>query len=156
MTQMTFADAEYAGKRKQTRKELFLIEMDQVVPWTGLVALIEPHYPKGEGGRPAYPLMAMLRVHLMQNWFGYSDPAMEEALYETTILRQFAGLSLERIPDETTILQLPSLAGETRIGGWDSGGDQWLSGRPRFVVAPRHYRRCHADPCAEFDQESGR
>ena len=78
--------------------------MDRVVPWKGLIALIEPHYPKGEGGRPAYPLMAMLRVHLMQNWFGYSDPAMEEALYETTILRQFAGLSLERIPDETTIL----------------------------------------------------
>ncbi|WP_347505250.1 IS5 family transposase [Pseudomonas anguilliseptica] len=109
MKQMTFADAEYAGKRKQTRKELFLIEMDQVVPWKGLIALIEPHYPKGEGGRPAYPLMAMLRVHLMQNWFGYSDPAMEEALYETTILRPFAGLSLERIPDETTILNFRRL-----------------------------------------------
>ncbi|CAP44527.1 IS5-like element ISPst5 family transposase [Bordetella petrii] len=109
MKQMTFADAEYAGKRKQTRKELFLIEMDQVVPWKGLIALIEPHYPKGEGGRPAYQLMAMLRVHLMQNWFGYSDPAMEEALYETTILRQFAGLSLERIPDETTILNFRRL-----------------------------------------------
>ena len=67
MKQMTFADAEYAGKRKQTRKELFLIEMDQVVPWKGLIALIEPHYPKGEGGRPAYPLLAMLRIHLMQN-----------------------------------------------------------------------------------------
>ncbi len=97
MKQMTFADAEYAGKRKQTRKELFLIEMDQVVPWKGLIALIEPHYPKGEGGRPAYQLMAMLRVHLMQNWFGYSDPAMEEALYETTILRQFAGLNLGKV-----------------------------------------------------------
>lgn len=109
MKQMTFADAEYAGKRKQTRKELFLIEMEQVVPWKGLVALIEPHYPKGEGGRPAYPLMAMLRVHLLQNWFGYSDPAMEEALYETTILRQFAGLNLERIPDETTILNFRRL-----------------------------------------------
>ncbi|ERN59148.1 transposase [Klebsiella pneumoniae 303K] len=106
---MTFADAEYAGKRKQTRKELFLIEMDRVVPWKGLIALIEPHYPKGEGGRPAYPLMAMLRVHLLQNWFGYSDPAMEEALYETTILRQFAGLNLERIPDETTILNFRRL-----------------------------------------------
>ncbi|KHL69028.1 DDE-type transposase [Pseudomonas flexibilis] len=109
MKQMTFADAEYAGKRKQTRKELFLIEMDQVVPWKGLIALIESHYPKGEGGRPAYPLLAMLRIHLMQNWFGYSDPAMEEALYETTILRQFAGLSLERIPDETTILNFRRL-----------------------------------------------
>ncbi|MGR1217444.1 IS5 family transposase [Metapseudomonas otitidis] len=109
MKQMNFSDAEYAGKRKQTRKELFLIEMDQVVPWKGLIALIEPHYPKGEGGRPAYPLMAMLRMHLMQNWFGYSDPGMEEALYETTILRQFAGLSLERIPDETTILNFRRL-----------------------------------------------
>ncbi|SEC56597.1 IS5 family transposase [Pseudomonas anguilliseptica] len=109
MKQMTFADAEHAGKRKQTRKELFLIEMDRVVPWKGLIALIEPYYPKGEGARPAYPLMAMLRVHLMQNWFGYSDPAMEEALYETTILRQFAGLSLERIPDETTILNFRRL-----------------------------------------------
>lgn len=109
MKQMTFADAEYAGKRKQTRKELFLIEMDQVVPWNGLIKLIEPFYPKGEGGRPAYPLMTMLRVHLMQNWFGYSDPAMEEALYETTILRQFAGLNLERIPDETTILNFRRL-----------------------------------------------
>ncbi len=83
--------------------------MDRVVPWKGLIALIEQHYPKGDGGRPAYPLMAMLRVHLMQNWFGYSDPAMGKALYETTILRQFAGLSLERIPDETTILNFRRL-----------------------------------------------
>ncbi len=109
MKQMTFADAEYAGKRKEPRKELFLIEMNQAVPWKVLIALIEPYYPKGEGGRPAYPLMAMLRVHLMQNWFGYSDPAMEEALYETTILRQFSGLSLERISDETTILNFRRL-----------------------------------------------
>lgn len=76
MKQMTFADAEYAGKRKQTRKERFLIEMDQVVPWMGLINLIEPHYPKGDGGRSAYTLMAALRIHLMQNWFGYSDPAL--------------------------------------------------------------------------------
>lgn len=72
MKQMTLAGAEYTGKRKQTRKELFLIKMDQVVPWKGLIGLIEPHFPKGDGGRPAYPLMAMLRVYLMQDWFGYS------------------------------------------------------------------------------------
>ena len=140
MKQMTFADAEYAGKRKQTRKELFLIEMDRVVPWKGLVALIEPHYPKGEGGRPAYPLMAMLRVHLMQNWFGYSDPAMEEALYETTLLRQFAGLSLERIPDETTILNFRRLLEkhELAVGilGVINGylGDRGLSLRQGTIV----------------------
>lgn len=70
MKQMTSADAEYTGKRKQTRQELLLIEMGQVVPWKGLITLIIPHYPKSEGERPAYPLLAMLRVHLMQNWFG--------------------------------------------------------------------------------------
>ncbi len=104
MKQMSFADAEYAGKRKQTRRERSLIEMHQVVPWMGLITLIEPIYPKGDGVCPAYLLMAMLRVHLTQNWFGYSDPAMEESLYETTILCQFAGLNLDWIPDETTIL----------------------------------------------------
>lgn len=69
--------AEYAGKRKQTRKERFPIVMDQVVPWRGLINLIVPYYPKGESGRSAYPLMDVLRIHLMQNWFGCSDPAME-------------------------------------------------------------------------------
>ena len=77
--------------------------MDQVVPWKGLPALIELHYSKGEGGRPAYPLIAMLRVHLLQNWSGYSDPAMEEVLYEMTIQRQSTVLSLERILDESTL-----------------------------------------------------
>lgn len=96
MKQMTFADAEYAGMRKQTRKELFLFEMDQVVPWRSLIVLINQHYPKGDGGRTTYPLMATLRVHLMQNWSGDSDLTMEEVLYETTILRQLSGLSLER------------------------------------------------------------
>ncbi|MFD2406905.1 IS5 family transposase [Azorhizophilus paspali] len=116
MKQLSFADAEYAGKRKQTRRERFLLEMDEVVPWTGLIALIEPHYPKGEGGQPAYPLAAMLRVHLMQNGFGYSDPAMEEALYEPP-LRQFAGLNLERIPDETTILNFRRLLEQHELAG---------------------------------------
>ena len=156
MKQMTFADAEYAGKRKQTRKELFLIEMDRVVPWKGLIALIEPHYPKGEGGRPAYPLMAMLRVHLMQNWFGYSDPAMEEALYETTILRQFAGLSLERIPDETTILNFRRLLEKHELAAGILAVINGYLGDRGPVAAPRHHRRCHADQCAEFDQEQRR
>ena len=104
MKQMSFADAEYARKRKQNRRERFLIEMDHVAPWKGLITLIEPRDPRGEGGRPAYPLIAMLRVHLMQNWFGYSDPAMEETLYETTTPPKFTGLSLDRIPDKTTTL----------------------------------------------------
>jgi IS5 family transposase len=129
--------------------------MDQVVPWKGLIALIEPHYPKGEGGRPAYPLMAMLRIHLMQNWFDYSDPAMEEALYETTILRQFSGLHLDRIPDETTILNF-RVCWRNRSGGRDFAGHQRLSGRPWFDAAPGHRGRCDDHLCAKFDQEQGR
>ena len=110
MTQLSFGDAEYAGKRKRTRREVFLSEMDQVVPWKSLLNLIEPLYPVAGRGRHPYPLATMLRIHLMQNWFGLSDPAMEEALYEVASMRQFAGLSLTRaIPDETTILNFRRL-----------------------------------------------
>jgi IS5 family transposase len=110
MSQMSFGDAEYAGKRKQTRREVFLAEMEQVVPWKPLLNLIEPFYPLAGRGRHPYPLETMLRVHLMQNWFGLSDPAMEEALYEITPMRSFAGLSLAGpIPDETTILNFRRL-----------------------------------------------
>ena len=110
MSQMSFGDAEYAGKRKQTRREVFLAEMEQVVPWRSLLNLIEPFYPVAGRGRHPYPLETMLRVHLMQNWFGLSDPAMEEALYEIAPMRVFAGLSLSAsIPDETTILNFRRL-----------------------------------------------
>lgn len=104
MKQISFVYAEYAGKRQQNRRERFLLEMDQVMPWKELSALIEPYYPKDESGRSSYPLMANLRVHLMQSWFGYNDPVVEDSLCETTILHHGAGLSLERTPDETTIL----------------------------------------------------
>jgi len=110
MSQMSFGDAEYAGKRKQTRREVFLAEMERVVPWKSLLNLIEPLYPVAGRGRQPYPLETMLRVHLMQNWFALSDPAMEEALYEITPMRVFAHLSLSApIPDETTILNFRHL-----------------------------------------------
>ena len=116
MTQLTFGDAEYAGKRKQTRREVFLAEMDKVVPWKALLALIEPVYPKAGRGRRPYPLMAMLRIHLVQNWYGYSDPAMEEALYEIAPIRQFAGLSLTgALPDETTLLNFRHLLEQNNL-----------------------------------------
>ena len=110
MNQISFADAEYAGKRKKTRREVFLEEMELVVPWKVLFKIIEPHYPMAGRGRRPYALESMLRVHLMQNWFALSDPAMEEALYEIASLRSFARLSLnEPIPDETTILNFRHL-----------------------------------------------
>ncbi|MFW8567348.1 IS5 family transposase [Orrella sp. 11846] len=111
MSQLSFSDFEHSTKRKQTRREKFLLEMDQVIPWSRLLALIEPVYPKGRTGRPPYALEAMLRIHFMQQWFALSDPAMEEALYDSYCMRKFAGLSLSMggIPDETTILNFRRL-----------------------------------------------
>ena len=109
--QLTFGDAEGLGQRKRTRKEIFLAEMEQVVPWNALLKLIEPHYPKmGRPGRQPYAVATMLRIHFLQQWYALSDPAMEEALYDTAVLRRFAGLSgLDDIPDETTILNFRRL-----------------------------------------------
>lgn len=109
--QLSFGDAEYTGKRKQTRREIFLSEMDQVVPWKELLALIAPHYPKlGQPGRQPYPLETMLRIHFLQQWYALSDPGAEEALYEIPSLRRFAQLGgLDNVPDETTILNFRRL-----------------------------------------------
>ena len=116
MNQISFADAEHAGKRKKTRREVFLEEMELVVPWKALIKLIEPHYPVASRGRRPYPLESILRLHLMQNWFALSDPAMEEALYEIASLRTFARLSLtQAIPDETTILNFRHLLEENDL-----------------------------------------
>ncbi|MHB8247577.1 MAG: IS5 family transposase [Acidithiobacillus sp.] len=110
--QMTFAEEpSLARRRKETKRERFLREMDRVVPWSRLVALIEPHYPKGGSGRKPMPLERMLRIHFLQQWYQFSDPGMEEALYEIPLLRQFVGIDLGRdlIPDETTILKFRRL-----------------------------------------------
>lgn len=88
---LTFGDAEDLGQRKQTRREVFLGQMDQVVPWKALLSLIEPHYPKsGQPGRQPYALETMLRIHLLQQWYALSDPGMEEALYDMPVMRRFA------------------------------------------------------------------
>jgi transposase, IS5 family len=94
--------------------------MDQVVPWGALIELIEPHYPKtgSKGGRPPYPLATMLRIHLMQQWYSLSDPAMEDALIEVPTMRRFAGIDMlsDRIPDETTILAFRHLLEKNNLG----------------------------------------
>jgi IS5 family transposase len=96
---------------KRTRKREFLDEMQRVVPWAELIALIEPHYPKGKTGRPPMGIATMLRVHFLQQWFGLSDPAMEEALHDVPLYREFADLEgpMRRLPDESTILRFRHL-----------------------------------------------
>lgn len=96
---------------KRTRKREFLEEMQHVVPWAELIALIEPHYAKGKTGRPPMGIATMLRVHFLQQWFGLSDPAMEEALHDVPLYREFADLEgpMRRLPDESTILRFRHL-----------------------------------------------
>lgn len=118
MKQGSLAEVGFARRKKPTRREVFLEEMKAGVPWARLEARIRPHYPAAGNGRRPYPLLAMLRIHFMQQWFGYSDPAMEDALWEMPLLRRFAGIELgtETIPDETTILNFRHLLERLSLG----------------------------------------
>ncbi len=118
MTQLTFAEAEYANKKHKTRREVFLERMEDLIPWARLEKKIARYYAKtsAQGGRPAYPLSAMLRVHCLQLFYNLSDPALEDALYEVESMRRFAGLKLDRIPDETTILNFRHLLERHGLG----------------------------------------
>jgi len=109
--QMSFAQSEYAGKKKQTRRERFLGEMERVVPWARLVVLIEPHYPLGQRGRPPIGIERMLRIYFLQQWYGLADEALEDAIYDSQAMRTFAGidLSVESVPDATTLLKFRHL-----------------------------------------------
>lgn len=112
MRQLTLAAQESFEKYgRKTRRELFLEQMDKVVPWRELEALIEPHYPKAGNDRPAVGLSIMLRIYFLQHWFNLSDPGAEEALYDSPALRRFAGVDPGRAaaPDETTILNFRHL-----------------------------------------------
>jgi len=117
MKQTTFASMSWAAKGRTTRRERFLAEMNAVMPWARLSALIEPHYPKAGKGRPPLGLERMLRVYFMQQWFNLSDPQAEDALYDIEPMRRFAGIELaeDTIPDETTILRFRHLLEEHRL-----------------------------------------
>jgi len=111
MKQISLSTTGFELAHKKTRKREFLEEMNLVVPWAELVSLIEPHAPKGKTGRPPFALSTMLRIHFMQQWFGFSDPAMEESLHDVPLYREFAELDagVSRLPDESTILRFRHL-----------------------------------------------
>jgi transposase, IS5 family len=119
MQQQTFAEASFEHYRKPTRREKFLREMEQVIPWRELAVVIEPYYPKAEGaGRPPVGVERMLRIHFLQHWFNLSDPAVEEALYDSRAMRHFVGIDLGRepVPDETTICKFRHLLEAHQLG----------------------------------------
>jgi hypothetical protein len=111
MKQSSFASLAWETKKKITRREKFLAEMEAVMPWDELLTVIEPHYARGDRGRPPIGLERMLRIYFMQQWFNLSDPAMEDGLYDSESMRRFAGVDLgaDAVPDETTILNFRRL-----------------------------------------------
>jgi transposase, IS5 family len=114
--QGSFAGAEYAGKKRQTRRDKFLTEMEQTVPWGRLVGRLALLYSKGERGRPPIGLDRMLRVYFVQQWYELSDEGLEDALYEGQAVRGFAGIELNHdpVPDATTVLHFAT--------GWSGTG----------------------------------
>lgn len=109
--QIGFAEAESAGKKRVTKRQRFLAEMEKVVPWPRLLSAIEPYYPKGKRGRPPIGLERMLRIYFLQQWYGLSDEGLEDALYDSIAMRTFAGIDLavEDVPDATTLLKFRRL-----------------------------------------------
>jgi IS5 family transposase len=118
MRQKTFSSIGFEVHHKQTRREKFLADMDTVVPWVSLCALIEPHYPSGERGRPPIGIDRMLRIDFLQQWFNISDPQAEDSLYDSVAMRNFVGIDLgrEAAPDETTICKFRHLIEDKGLG----------------------------------------
>ena len=120
MRQLTLASqAIFEKHSRKSKREVFLDQMEQVVPWTELLALVEPHYPKEGNGRKPVGLTIMLRTYFLQLWFNLSDPGMEEAFYDSSALRRFAGVDLgvAAAPDETTILRFRHLLEQHELCG---------------------------------------
>jgi IS5 family transposase len=109
--QTSFSQAEFADKKKMTRRETFLARMEAIIPWAALLAVIEPYYPKGERGRPPIGLERMLRVYFLQQWYGLADEAIEDAIYDSQAMRGFARIDLaaDGVPDATTLLKFRRL-----------------------------------------------
>lgn len=117
--QRTFASVAWSQKGRVTRRERFLAEMDAVIPWATLIALIEPHYPKAGRGRQPLGLEKMLRIYFLQQWFNLSDPQAEDAIYDSESMRRFARVELSEdvVPDETTILRFRHLLEQHELTG---------------------------------------
>src|SRR5271168_4823785 len=111
MHQISFSQAEFAGKKKLTRREKFLARMEEIIPWAGLLAVLEPFHPKGERGRPPVGLERMLRMYFLQQWYGLADEAIEDAIYDSQAMRGFARIDLaaDGVPDATTLLKFRRL-----------------------------------------------
>ena len=154
MKQLTLAASGFERYAKTTRRATFLAEMEQVVPWRRLCRLIEPVYPKAGNGRPPVGLERMLRIYFLQHWFNLSDPAVEEALYDSLSMRRFVGIDLGRepVPDETTACRFRHLLEEHELGRrlFEEVHRTW---RLKASSLQGHHRGCDDHQRPEFDEE---
>src|SRR5712691_339228 len=141
-TQRTFAGLAWSQKGKVTRREQFLAEMDCVIPWKPLLAVIAPYYPKAGQGRQPLGLEKMLRIYFLQQWFNLSDPQAEDAIYDSESMRRFARVELgdEVVPDETTILRFRHLLEKHGLNPSDLQFDHRAAGRTAVVAALGNHR----------------
>lgn len=116
LSQLGFAEAEYGAKKRQTRCEALLVQMEALTPWAELEARIATHDVRGASGRPPYPLRVMPRVHCVQRLYDLKDSALQDALYEVESMWRLAWVKLERVPDETTILNFRHLLQKRDLG----------------------------------------
>ena len=155
MNQMSFSDEAYTSKKRTTRKERFLSEMNEVLPWKYLLQPILRKYPKPGNGRRPIPAETMLRIYFLQQWYGLSDPAMEDSLYDVESMRRFAGIGLDGIPDETTICKFPPLFGESWFDRSLVSAQPGVFAGTWFDGQRRHDSGRHDHCGAVLDQESG-
>ena len=139
---MSFAQSEYAGKKKVTRRERFLGEMERVVPWARLCGIIEPYHTKGGRGWPPIGIARMLRIYCLQQWYALADEALEDARYDSQAMRTFAGidLSVEPVPDATTLLKFRHILEEHELTAriFAEEGATWI--RDGATSSARHSR----------------
>src|SRR5690606_24130098 len=156
MTQLSFSDAEHAGKRKQARREVFLSEMEQVLPWKALLSQIEPHYPKAGRGRHPYALETMLRIHLLQQWYALSDPARGSAVRDRLDAAVCPAVAAGGDPGRDDDPELPPPAGAAWLGSKAAGSGQRSPAGQGPAAAARDDRGRDDHRCAQFDQEPQR
>ena len=152
--QRTFASMAWQAKGKVTRRERFLAEMDAVIPWTRLLGLIAPHYPKAGNGRQPLGMEKMLRIYFLQQWFNLSDPQAEDAIYDSESMRRFARVEwATRWCRMRARSALSPLAGAPWADPSDLRFDHWPAGRTAAVAALGYHRGRNHHRGAEFDQE---
>ncbi len=160
MKQMRLGESGYERKTKRTHKRAFLDEMNLVAPWAELASLIAPHAPApgAKGGRPPFAVETLLRVHFLQQWFNLSDPAMEEALYDTPMFREFAGLDMgeENLPEESTILRFRHLLERNNLSRQLLATVNATLTAQGSAAQEQHGGRSHADCSSHLDQEPQR